>query len=68
MAFSIVPYAGKHVEERFKAGFDCGNPALNLYLARYAGQDTRRHYATLFVAVTDDTKKIVGYYALSNLR
>ncbi|MDR2175347.1 MAG: GNAT family N-acetyltransferase [Synergistaceae bacterium] len=67
MTFTIVPYGERHGKKGCgKEGFDCGNPALNLYLARYAGQDVRRHYAALFAAVRNDTDRIIGYYALSN--
>ena len=62
MAFVIALFAGSHVKE----GFDCGEPALNLYLERQSSQDIRRHYATMFVAVQKATKRIIGFYTLSN--
>jgi hypothetical protein len=43
MAFVIVPFADDHLKE----DFDCGKPALNLYLERQSSQDIRRHYALL---------------------
>jgi predicted GNAT family N-acyltransferase len=60
--YDIVPYEKKHV----RTGFDCGIPALNQYLSRRASQDMRKNYAALFVAVQDNTDKILGYYTLSN--
>jgi len=63
MAFVIVPFAGdRHVRE----GFDCEVPAFNLYLERQSGQDMRRHYATMFVAVQELTNQIIGFYTLSS--
>jgi GNAT superfamily N-acetyltransferase len=62
MDFVIVQYNDSHVNENF----DCGEPALNLYFERYSGQDIRRHYATMFVAVRESTKQIIGFYTLSS--
>jgi ribosomal protein S18 acetylase RimI-like enzyme len=62
MAFVIALFADSHVKE----GFDCGEPALNLYLERQSGQDMRRHYATMFVAAQEATKRIIGFYTLSS--
>ncbi len=49
-----------------RAGFDCGTPALNEYLRRYARQNHESGGAKTFVAVptaTSDT--ILGYYTIS---
>ena len=62
MIFVIVPYDILHVKD----GFDCGINELNQYLFRQAGQDVRKNYATLFVAVENATNKVIGYYTLSN--
>ena len=35
-------------------------------MSRHAGQDARKHYAALFVAVQEETRRIIGYYTLSN--
>jgi len=46
--------------------FDCGEPALNVYLRQQARQDVSRHFATVIIAceaAAPDT--IVGYYTLS---
>ena len=62
MNFDIVPFDSSHVKD----GFDCGVAELNQYLFQQAGQDVRRYYAVLFVAVESATNKIIGYYTLSN--
>lgn len=49
-----------------RAGFDCGTPALNEYLQRYARQNHESGGAKTFVAVpagTADT--VLGYYTIS---
>jgi ribosomal protein S18 acetylase RimI-like enzyme len=49
-----------------RKSFHCGEPLLDEYLHRYAGQDTRRRVSRIFVAVpTDAPQQIVGYYSLS---
>jgi GNAT superfamily N-acetyltransferase len=46
--------------------FDCGEPALNEYLQRYARQNHESGGAKTFVAVADDAPlKVLGYYSLS---
>lgn len=46
--------------------FSSGNPALDHYLARQAGQDARRRAAAPFVLVEETAPDIViGYYTLS---
>ena len=62
MSFVIVSYDNSLV----KSGFDCGIAELNQYLFRQAGQDTRKYYAAIFVAVEIATNRIIGYYTLSN--
>lgn len=58
--FAIEPLGDKHD----RAAFSCGIEALDLYLQKQAGQDTRRRAAVAFVA-TADGKTIAGYYTLS---
>ena len=58
----MVPLAKSHN----KRDFDCGVPILNRYLHERAGQDIRKYYTTLFVAIENVTNKILGYYTLSN--
>jgi GNAT superfamily N-acetyltransferase len=48
-----------------RAGFCCGDEALDRYLKTQAGQDLRRGLASIVVAVQPDSEAILGYYALS---
>jgi GNAT superfamily N-acetyltransferase len=49
-----------------RAGFDCGVPALNEYLHRYARQNHESGGAKTFVAVPPETPAIIlGYYTIS---
>jgi len=63
MSIIIVPF-----DKRKHDGseFDCGNSKLNRYLKEQAGQDMRSHYASLFVAVEEDSGKVKGFYTLSS--
>ncbi len=46
-----------------RAGFTCGNEALDEWFKTRAGQDQRRRVAQVFVAL--DERRIVGFYSLS---
>jgi GNAT superfamily N-acetyltransferase len=49
-----------------RAGFDCGVPALNEYLRRYARQNHESGGAKTFVAVAPEAPTIIlGYYTIS---
>jgi GNAT superfamily N-acetyltransferase len=49
-----------------RAGFDCGVPALNEYLHRYARQNHESGGAKTFVAIAAETPAVVlGYYTVS---
>jgi GNAT superfamily N-acetyltransferase len=49
-----------------RAGFDCGVPALNEYLQRYARQNHESGGAKTFVAVATEAPTVVrGYYTIS---
>ena len=61
MPYRIEPLRRDHGRE----GFDCGEPALNEYLARYARQDEARGVSRTYVAVPDGEKRVVGFYTLS---
>jgi GNAT superfamily N-acetyltransferase len=53
---------GQHARREF----DCGDAALNDYLARYARQNHRRGVSKTFVAVAEhEPTRILGYYSLS---
>jgi hypothetical protein len=47
-------------------GFDCGVPALNDYLRKFASQHRRRSVSQTFVLVDDSAPtQVLGYYTLS---
>ena len=47
-------------------GFDCGVPALNDYLRKFASQHRRRGVSQTFVLVDDSAPtQVLGYYTLS---
>lgn len=49
-----------------RAGFDCGQPELNVFLRNYARQSHERGAAKIFLAIDDlDGKTIYAYYSLS---
>lgn len=51
--------------DHIRDGFFCGEPALDSYLKTQAGQDMKRGYATVVVAVTPGSSEVIGYYTLS---
>jgi GNAT superfamily N-acetyltransferase len=52
--------------EHDRASFDCGEPALDEYLARYARQNQEAGVARTFVAVSDaEPSRVLGYYSLA---
>lgn len=58
MAFRIEKLTRSHVVE----GFDCGTPALNRFLERYALQSQQADASRTYVALDED--EVVGFYAL----
>lgn len=58
----IEPLARHHI----RTGFDCGEPELDDYLAKYARQNQDNGLARIFVAVREDAPDgVAGYYALT---
>ncbi len=47
--------------------FDCGEPDLNAYLRKQAGQDSRRDLTVTTVATDPGNGRIAGYYTASML-
>jgi GNAT superfamily N-acetyltransferase len=45
--------------------FECGSPALDDYIRRYASQDQSRNVARVFVACDGESDRVGGYYTLS---
>jgi hypothetical protein len=61
-AWHEEPIAKKHD----RGSFDCGEPALNEFLRRYARQSHDKGAAKTFLAISDaDPKTILGYYSVS---
>lgn len=46
-------------------GFDCGEPALNDFLRRQAGQQQRRGFGKTYVALDEDGATVFGFVTLS---
>jgi ribosomal protein S18 acetylase RimI-like enzyme len=61
LAIAIEPLGRQHD----RAAFSCGQPALDDWFRRRAGQDEKRNVARVFVAV-DDEHGVVGFYSLSS--
>ncbi len=52
--------------EHDRARFNCGEPALDEYLARFARQNQESGVARTFVAVDDiEPARVLGYYSLA---
>jgi predicted N-acetyltransferase YhbS len=63
-----APYRIEPLHRRHdRAGFSCGKPELDRYLHEQATQDARRNFAAPFVAVTEGSATVAGYYTLSAL-
>ena len=45
--------------------FDCGEPALNVFLQRFARQQADKDFNRSYVAVAEGELRIRGYYAIS---
>jgi GNAT superfamily N-acetyltransferase len=58
----IAPLNDRHD----RSNFDCGEPALNLFLQRYAGQHDRRGFGRTYVAVSEASASVSGYYTVSS--
>jgi GNAT superfamily N-acetyltransferase len=48
-----------------RAGFDCGEPALDDFLRRQAGQLQRRGFGKTYVAVGEDGAAVLGFVTVS---
>lgn len=63
MADDFPPLPIAPLGKRDRAGFCSGEPVIDDWFHRRAGQDQRRDVARIFVALDGDT--IVGFYSLS---
>ena len=48
-----------------RGAFDCGDEALNQFLNRHARQSHEKGGAKTYLAVSENNKKVLGYYSLS---
>ncbi len=53
-----------HAKTHNRKDFDCGVPALNLYLQKFANQDQKRSLSRIYVLAEE--AHIMGYYSLSS--
>lgn len=60
MPFTFAPLAKVHD----RASFKCGEPELDAWFHKRAGQDERRTVARVIVAL-DENEQIAGFYSLS---
>lgn len=60
LAWKIEALAEKHQRQ----AFDCGEPKLNDYLQRLAGQHVSRNVSRVYVAAEEE--RIIGFYTLSS--
>lgn len=57
MTVRVERLAGCHQ----RAGFDCGEPALNDFLQRQASQLNRKGYGRIYVALAEDGATVAGF-------
>ena len=61
MPVAIELLAAQHRRD----GFDCGEPALNEFLQRQAGQLSRKGFGKTYVALGADGLSVIGFVTLS---
>lgn len=61
MTLRIEGLADRHQ----RAGFDCGEPALNEFLQRQANQLNRKGFGKTYVALAEDGVTVAGFVTLS---
>ncbi len=61
LPYRIQPLDANHI----RTAFSSGEEALDAYLKTQAGQEIRRGYAGVFVAVEQGESAVQGYYTLS---
>lgn len=61
-----MTFAVEALDERHERGrFDCGEPALNTFLQRYARQNQARGVSRTFVATPEGESVVVGFYSIA---
>ena len=58
----IEPLAQCHSRE----AFDCGVDRLNVFLRAHAGQNARKDISRTYVAASEGSDEVVGYYTISS--
>jgi len=58
----IEPLAQCHSRE----AFDCGVESLNVFLRAHAGQNARKDISRTYVAASEGSDEVVGYYTISS--
>ncbi len=48
-----------------RAGFNCGEPALDVFLTNLAGQQQRKNFGRTYVALAEDELIVVGFVTVS---
>ncbi len=48
-----------------RTGFNCGEPALDVFLTNLAGQQQRRNFGRTYVALAEDGLTVVGFVTVS---
>ena len=61
MTIRVVPLASKHRRDEF----DCGEPALNDFLRRYARQQQERDFSRTYVVLADATDTVTAFVSVS---
>ncbi|MDP1526613.1 MAG: GNAT family N-acetyltransferase [Rhodocyclaceae bacterium] len=61
MTLHIELLGGRHR----RAGFNCGEPALDAFLTNLAGQQQRKNFGRTYVALADDSLTIAGFVTVS---
>jgi len=63
LEWSITPLDKKHHK---RTEFDCGEPALNEYLQKFASQNAAQNVSQTFVMVSvANSQNILGFYTLT---
>lgn len=60
LKWQIVPLTKQHD----RTSFDCGEPALNEWIQKYAGQSQELRIVKVYVLVERGDDKVLGYFAL----
>ena len=62
----MTPVIERLSKQHERDGFDCGKPALNDFLLRFASQYEKRNLARTYVLVRPGEVKVLGYYTLTS--